>query len=315
MRRAVEKLKSRSGASFSIALLLFLVCTVVGSVLLAAATTAAGRMSRMAEMDRRYYRVSSAASLLAEELSGEEKKVTVERSKTTVKTVTQHYTVTENQVLVSEEVRDPETELVLQEAVYATQTKTTPGTVTTTYTGEYQTTVAGTEQNKVTVNSGGALPTSTTGVKVATDDLSLLTRCAVELMFGGSNCNTDDAMNYSFSEGRVQSTGSLPLTPANAPEGAGSLAVSASYAVQTDGTLVFTVWDGETPTDRYQLTVTLEPHAAETKSNTSSTSGPTVEHYIAPQLDSTPGGFDQVTATTTRVTKNASVYWTVKSIQ
>ena len=68
-------IRSRSGASLSMALLLFLVCAVIGAVVLTAGTAAAGRVSRLAEMDQRYYSVSSAAQLLAEELSG--KTVTV----------------------------------------------------------------------------------------------------------------------------------------------------------------------------------------------------------------------------------------------
>ena len=87
MSRIKRKLKSRAGASITFALLLFLVCAVVGSVVLAAGSAAAGRFSRLREMDARYYSVTSAASLLREKLSGQT--VTVTTVKTTeTRTVT-----------------------------------------------------------------------------------------------------------------------------------------------------------------------------------------------------------------------------------
>lgn len=63
--------RSERGASITFALLLFLVCAVVGSVVLTAGTAASGRLSKLAEMDRRYYCVTSAASLLRECLDGQ----------------------------------------------------------------------------------------------------------------------------------------------------------------------------------------------------------------------------------------------------
>lgn len=80
MRTLKRKLNSQRGASLTFALLLFLVCAVVGSAVLVAGTAAAGRMSKIAEMDQRYYSVNSAARLLIELMDGEEA--------TIVKTVT-----------------------------------------------------------------------------------------------------------------------------------------------------------------------------------------------------------------------------------
>ena len=62
--RIGRKLRSEKGASITFALLIFLVCAVVSSVVVVAATSAAGRMSRMAETDQRYYSVTSAAELI-----------------------------------------------------------------------------------------------------------------------------------------------------------------------------------------------------------------------------------------------------------
>ena len=64
--RILDKLRSRTGASISFALLLFLVCAVLCSVILTAATAASGRMSNMAETDQRYYAGTSAAELMKE---------------------------------------------------------------------------------------------------------------------------------------------------------------------------------------------------------------------------------------------------------
>ena len=66
----IKKMRSGKGASITFALLLFLVCAVLCSVILAAATTASGRMAGIAETDQRYYSVTSASGLLRDLLSG-----------------------------------------------------------------------------------------------------------------------------------------------------------------------------------------------------------------------------------------------------
>ena len=62
--KILSKLRSRDGASITFALLLFLVCAVLCSVIITAATAAAGRMSRIAQSDQRYFAVASAAELI-----------------------------------------------------------------------------------------------------------------------------------------------------------------------------------------------------------------------------------------------------------
>lgn len=79
---AVKKIKSNKGASLSIALLFFLICAVISSVVLTAGTAAAGRLSKRAELDQQYYLVNSAAELIIEELEG--KTVLVDKSKNPV---------------------------------------------------------------------------------------------------------------------------------------------------------------------------------------------------------------------------------------
>lgn len=64
MQKIKQKLKNQEGASITFALLLFLVCAVVGSVVLTAGTAASGRLSELAKMDQRYYSVTSAEEFI-----------------------------------------------------------------------------------------------------------------------------------------------------------------------------------------------------------------------------------------------------------
>ena len=72
MRAVKRKLKSQRGASITFALLIFLVAAVVGSAVLTAGTAASGRMSKIAEMDQRYYSVNSAAKLVIDQIQKDE---------------------------------------------------------------------------------------------------------------------------------------------------------------------------------------------------------------------------------------------------
>ena len=81
----IRKLHCNRGMSVLFSLLILLVCGVVASVVLAAATSSAGRLSDVADGDRRYYSVTSAAELLHEVLC-EESGVTVEQIRTDVTT-------------------------------------------------------------------------------------------------------------------------------------------------------------------------------------------------------------------------------------
>lgn len=67
-----KKISSESGASITFALLIFLVCTVAGSIILTAGTAASGRIAQLTRIDQKYYSVSCAAQLLGKELSGQE---------------------------------------------------------------------------------------------------------------------------------------------------------------------------------------------------------------------------------------------------
>lgn len=70
MNAIKNKIQSDRGASITFALLLFLVCAILSSVIIVAATTAAGRMSGMRETDQRYYAAIGAAKSLQEVFDG-----------------------------------------------------------------------------------------------------------------------------------------------------------------------------------------------------------------------------------------------------
>ena len=76
MRALKQKARSQKGASITFALLLFLVCAIISSVVIVAATAAAGRVSQLAQTDQKYYAVNSAAELVQNMLEGHTMKVT-----------------------------------------------------------------------------------------------------------------------------------------------------------------------------------------------------------------------------------------------
>ena len=111
MQAIKKKLGSQRGASITFALLIFLVCAVVGSVVLAAGTAASGRLAELAEYEQRYHAVNSAAELLSKEIcSG---KTIVECRKTTTTTIVQ--TFDSDYQFISETRKDDEAVETYQE--------------------------------------------------------------------------------------------------------------------------------------------------------------------------------------------------------
>lgn len=72
-----KKLQSRRGASLTFALLLFLVCAVVGSLVLVAGTAAAGRLKGLGESEQRFQAVNSAAEMVTRQLCDGDDAITV----------------------------------------------------------------------------------------------------------------------------------------------------------------------------------------------------------------------------------------------
>ncbi|NCB32305.1 MAG: hypothetical protein EOM64_00235 [Erysipelotrichia bacterium] len=64
----IKKLNQSQGASLMLALLVFLICAMCGSVVLAAGTAAAGRIAGLKESDQSLYTLTSAAGAIGDEL-------------------------------------------------------------------------------------------------------------------------------------------------------------------------------------------------------------------------------------------------------
>lgn len=70
-QNCMRKLRSQSGVSLSVALLFFVVCAALASMILAAAYAASGRVTKTMSLDQSQYAVDSAASLISKELQND----------------------------------------------------------------------------------------------------------------------------------------------------------------------------------------------------------------------------------------------------
>lgn len=116
--------RDRRGASILLALFLMLVCMAVGVVILSAGVAAGGRKSRIADMDRRFFSVDSAASIFRELI--EEQSVTVVREKETVKTTVYPITVKDDDTKIRGEGKS-----TTSDPTYDAYFSSTAGTKTT----------------------------------------------------------------------------------------------------------------------------------------------------------------------------------------
>ena len=66
-----KKLHSERGLALALSMLYFLVCTMVGIVILTSATTNSGRLTQQKEQQQAYLAASSAAKLLTKGLEGQ----------------------------------------------------------------------------------------------------------------------------------------------------------------------------------------------------------------------------------------------------
>jgi len=283
------KLKSTRGASLSMALLLFLVCAILGAVVLTAGTASAGRLAEMAEMDRRYYSVTSAADLLAKEIENE--------------------TVT----IVRKEIRETKTETSYTVSGTAGNETVTPGTPSGKKSVTYQTIINNSQGNqpsdKGNQTEDGTIPEVTAGTDVTVDDpsRSFLTSRALALLFGADSgrvtVNSTSAFDASMRAGQHTENGTFTLSHTSSDVDADSLAVSGTYAVNADGSLEFVL-----TSDDYSLTVRMKPTVTETSETASSGDGnPTVTRSGA--------NYTETVVRTVTVTKTSTVKWTVESMQ
>lgn len=293
-RKNHSVLRSRTGASITFALLLFLVCAVVGALVLTAGTAAAGRISNLAESDQRFYSVSSAAELLAGELSG--KKVTIERTRvlTTVTNTTYSVDLGGSGSVVS---------------VVGTPEKSTVADYTTKIN----------DNKPLTATVSGYPGAMNNGVEIGSGMSFLDTYAAKQLFSNSTNavCNTDAAMDDTMKNGNVQS-GELRLVHEGSREGdltygvkdPDSMAVDCIVYVLADGTMQLTL-SNETEENgaTYSLRVTLSPTITESESETTKT-----ESTTRTDLESGDGYKESVTTVTT-LTKTSVIYWTVSGVE
>lgn len=287
-RKTHSVLRSRTGASITFALLLFLVCAVVGALVLTAGSAAAGRVSNLAQSDQRYYNVTSAAGLLADELSG--KKVTIVRTREiTTKTVTEYKVNLAGGAAVSAEKKDEKSS-----ARYTTKLN---------------------ERPEVPTDLENYPPTDLNDGAVFTD-LSFLDTIAVKLLLDDVNFNTDEAMNQSMKNGPVQSgvlrvlhAGSTDADPNVGVADPSSLSVDCLYVVQPDGTIILTLTNStDISGETYSLRIKLSPSINETESETTETLSSNRDSY-------TDSGFKETVTTRTTLTKTAEISWTVSGVE
>ncbi len=292
----IKKLKSKAGVSVAAGLLIFLVCVVLGGAVLAAATAAAGRLSRLADVDKRYYNVTSAAEVLAEELGNQTVIVTryEEKEVTSWKDYSVEVTTDDNG----------------HESTKSTFVPPSHESTVTTY--------------KTQIGEGDLLTRTVTMADGADDPVgdpltapspieaieSILSAETAYLLFGTGTCNTPDAMdrpvNRPDQANAVQTTLSLD-----------DLAVNANFKLRSDGVLVIELDDkADGQTDHYMLKLMLTPVIDDREKSesdppvTSTSKGPETTH----------DGKTTYTLTTTvktnaKRTRTTTVKWVVTSVE
>lgn len=304
MRMTVfKKIRSRKGASITFALLAFLVCAVIGSVVLSAAIASSGRVSGLAEMDQRYYAVTSAAQLFSDAL--DRQNFTIERKLTQNDYYTQNFS------------KDSEGKL-------QAGTKSGPLAPTSEYASAYP--------YKTYTNSMAVNRMKEDGIqKVETDTFQLidgtsaaqgfLAEAALYYVLQGKTAAADlaDAWNYTPGFARdwdftvKASTGSgddsAEIT---------SLRVDVEAKMKADGTidLKFSNREGKDDT-LFAVTLTLK---ASIRDNSASPNVSEESHVFTTQASDAEGNeidgsYTEDTIVTTTTTKTTEITWTVTEIK
>ena len=269
MSKALQKkISSQSGASIAMALLLFMVCAILGAIVLSAATAAAGRMSGLADDDQRYYSVASAAELVSQQLC--DNPVVIKREQINTNTVTREYKYTSSGAV----------ELIGSNTVNDSAFHTTIGKLD---------------------------PITDKDCVIDTSSMSLLSAEAVRLIFGEKKCNTPGAMTDSFTGGTTASAKGFTLSQSSSDivgDALTALNVAGSFAGQSDGTLLVTLWN-TSGSETFKLTIKLTPGFSETVFPSTTT---------VPTVTKTADGYIEKAVTTDIVQKITTVTWSVDSI-
>lgn len=287
-----KKLHSNRGASLSIALLLFMVCAVLGSVILKSGTAASGRLADLAESDARYYSVTSAADLIADKLDG--KSVTIIRERVGTSTVTNTFETVDGEIK---------------------NTSATPSGITYTYSEN-----AGKCQFLYQNDDANALTSSQTK--------TILSDVAEQIFFTGRDTAADrwDAepglgdkvtTKYKFifydSSNKIYGVGSEILNGSND----GPLAVYITQTIQPNGNLVMTVssekpsstQNDDTADDGFRIQLTFS-RSTDTTTKTKSASTTTIGQKTKDSSGAITA-FTQVETTKTTDTKTSITTWSL----
>ncbi len=295
----LRKLKSKAGISISVGLLIFLVCAVLGASVLAAATASSGRLAHLAEMDRRYYSISSAAELLADQLGGTE--VEVMRYEKSENAASRLYNVT---VTTDDAGRESTTTAFdkTQESgkkTYKTRIGATGDTLERTV--EIPLHDAGTEAE----GQENVPPQSPIEVVQ-----SILSAETVYLLFGGDTCNTAEAMNRPV----TRPAQANPLTCTLTQDGR---TVNVTIKLRGDGILEITLDDkasGEA--DYYSLKLHMSPvidDKEESESQPPETT--TVKSNESVNGNRRTYRLTTTVKSTTERTRTTKVQWTVTGVE
>ena len=293
--KIARKLRSGRGASLLAALLLFLVCSVIGIVVLTAATAAAGRASKLAENDQRYFSVSSAAELLAQELSG--KTVTINREKVTERTQTTN--------VYFETGKEPEPWPTKWKVTYSTEIKG----------GGSQPD----DKSSETEGEGPQAIPAESGSAISLEGRSFLTELAIRLLFGSGLCNNDAAFERSFADSGFEgyaAEGSLEMkmNSAGLTELPTELQIEGKYWLRNDGMLFIELSNAEPGSgDSFTLVLTLRPEFSNTYKEKSHTEPPAITYSTGTSGENVTGYTEEETILSTE-TKTASVTWNVVGI-
>ena len=293
-----QKLNSTNGVSILFALLVVLVCMAIGSVVLSAGSAAAGRVSRIAQIDQRYYSIMSAAKLFHEEL-GEQDPVTVIRTKKTVTTETEKFYLNSGST-EGEEDDEPDIDKDVEVTYYVTVLQ---GDNTAEAGAEEET--GKTEDNKPVLKG------------LSRDD-SVLVNASVNIVLGPdyedkdgeevwnttSSSGTGDHPSF---EGELKDTYTMTVTTDGASETLDALNVKVNSSLNAEtGTLKDTFSPASAAGgsgSEYRVSEVFESSVIENQSSTSSTSS-----FDDKTDDSTEGdGYYTQTTVTTEIEEKVSV--------
>ncbi len=315
------KLRSGRGASLLVALLLFMICSVISVVVLTAATAVSGRASKLAESDQRYFSVASAAELLAQELNNQPVKIVQEETK--VETTVTTYAL----------VGPPPSE---------------PGPAPDTDTTCRMTAIGDYSLGATWADAGGIIGSFSfppdTGVGVKGD---FLTEMALCLLFGkpdstgvykydaryepspGGGSPADDkyAFNLSFGDAGTRpaagttvtltdplDTGDFTLELKEGETVQTLLQVKGSYLLQRDGLLIITLANDNGDSDAFSLVMTLQADYRDMEESKSVQVSEEVYTEVYEDDVLTNLICTETVTTTTTTTRTSTVTWTVIGI-